>query len=163
MSYFKCFKMSSSLTIETCAPVGFYVLWYVLIHEQEVSAWSRDVLLVTVETRLTVCLYDTVCPYLHRRLAFKLASRLLAIIHSLTTLLDRMAYVIKSCFATVTVGFQSCHTYNRCNTWFPVPQALSANNTQKLRCTGTHHNIKDNNFFLQRFFVSPQWWLKNNT
>ncbi len=97
MSYFKCFKMSSSSTIETCAPVGFYVLWYVLIHEQEVSAWSRDILLVAVETRLMVCLYDTVCPYLHRRLAFKLALRLLAIIHSLTTLLDRMAYVTCMC------------------------------------------------------------------
>ena len=36
MSYFKCSKMSFSSTIETCAPVGFYVLWYVLIHDQEV-------------------------------------------------------------------------------------------------------------------------------
>ncbi len=69
MSYFKCSKMSSSSTIEMCAPVGFYVLWYVLIHDQKVLAWSRDILLVVVETRLTVCLYDMVCPCLHRRLS----------------------------------------------------------------------------------------------
>ncbi len=36
MSNFKCSKMSSSSMIETCAPVGFYMLWYVLIHDQEV-------------------------------------------------------------------------------------------------------------------------------
>ncbi len=43
MSYFKRSKMSSSSTIETSAPVGFYVLWFVLIHDQGRSVrmiWS---------------------------------------------------------------------------------------------------------------------------
>ena len=62
MSYFKCFKMNSSSTIETCAPVGFYVLWYVLIHDQGVSAWSVR-MIRSIRTHTGVCLY------LHRRLA----------------------------------------------------------------------------------------------
>ena len=44
MSYFKCSKMSSSSTIEMCAPVGFYVLWYVskrYQRDQEISSWSQ--------------------------------------------------------------------------------------------------------------------------
>ena len=118
--------MISLSTVETCAPVGFYVLWHVLV--LWTNAWSRDNHLVMAETQLNIprsvcsvvqthkfvlipkrypvdlldlslgwwvslCPYDMVCPYLHRQFASSLVSRLLAIIHSLTTLLDRMAYV----------------------------------------------------------------------
>ena len=40
MSDFKLSRMSSSSTVKTCVPVGFYVLWYVLIHDQEIISLS---------------------------------------------------------------------------------------------------------------------------
>ncbi len=59
------------------------------------SFGSLDLLDLSLSWWVSVWPYATVCPYLHRRLAFLLVLRLLAIIHSLTTLLDRMAYHVR--------------------------------------------------------------------